>query len=158
SSPAIVNGRIYFTTTEETFCLGKPDHKSKPDRPKPTPEEAPLPKGAKAAHLQVVPADVTLSPGESAEFTVRAFDEAGGLIGEARVRVAPALPYVQDFEFIPIGGIPGGWVNTQGKFTVITLPDGSKVLSKRNDLSTPLVAVANAYMSLPWLAGYGIEG
>src|SRR5262249_4606793 len=88
----------------------------------------------------------------------RVIANVDGLIGEARVRVAPTVPYIQDFEFIPLGGIPGGWVNTQGKFTVVTLPDGSKVLSKRNDLSTPLVARANAFMSLPSTRGYSIEG
>ncbi len=228
SSPAIVNGRIYFTTTEETFCLGKPGHKAKADKARPTPQEKPLPKGAKATHLQVFPADVTLKPGESVELKVRAFDDHGRLIGEVeaewrtagprppvfpvgakappppkvklppralagelsvikgkgtkltiakapagqfgqvvasfggltgsvRVRVAPTLPYSQNFNNVPLGQVPGGWVNTQGKFTVVRLPDGSLVLSKRNDLSTPLVARANAFISVPWLSDYDVE-
>src|SRR5262249_37449093 len=56
--------------------------------------------------------------------------KAGGLEARARVRVAPQLPYVQDFENVPLGRTPGGWVNTQGKFQVIRLPDGSLVLVK----------------------------
>jgi hypothetical protein len=39
----------------------------------------------------------------------------------------------------------------------VTLKDGSKVLSKRNDAPSPLVARANAYIGLPDLTSYTIE-
>jgi outer membrane protein assembly factor BamB len=228
SSAAVVDGKVYFTTTEELICIGKKDHKAKPGPVPAPPAEAPLPKGAKPAHLQVVPADVSLHPGDSVELKARAFDDHGRLIGEVaadwslaaaappvfpigmeapkgppkkgppkplagelsaakgattkltaakapagqfgrvlakfggltasvRVRVAPVLPYVLDLEDVPLGGIPGGWVNTQGKFSVIRLPDGTLVLSKRNDAPSPLVARANAYIGMPDLTGYTIE-
>jgi outer membrane protein assembly factor BamB len=227
-SPAVANGRVYFTTTNECICIGKPAHKEKPDKIPPQPKETLLASDTTPAWLQVVPADVHLNPGESVEFSVRAFDENGGLIpgkvkaewalegmrppvfpigltppktsgkpaappalvgtlsdkngtttkltvakmppgqfgtvvakaygisGEARVRVAPVLPYAADFSKIPVGRTPGGWVNTMGKFSIVEL-SGKKVLSKRNDNASPLVARADAYIGLPKLRDYTIQ-
>ena len=62
-----------------------------------------------------------------------------GLTAKARVRVLPGLPYTQDFSKVPDGAVPAGWVNTQGKFLVKTLKDGSKVLAKVNTNSNPLM-------------------
>src|SRR5206468_6224334 len=42
--------------------------------------------------------------------------KVGGLTGRARVRVVPQLPYTMDFERVPVGSTPGGWINAQGKF------------------------------------------
>jgi outer membrane protein assembly factor BamB len=81
----------------------------------------------------------------------------GDLTGSCRVRVAPRLPYSADFSKVPVGRTPGGWVNTQGKFSVIELKDGKKVLKKRNDAPSPLVARANAFIGLPSMRDYTIE-
>jgi outer membrane protein assembly factor BamB len=229
-SPAVAGGRLYNKTTTEQVCIGKKGWKpggiaSSP----PQPAEVPPPKGAKPAHLQIVPADVTLTPGQSVSLKVRAFDSKGrplgavkgkwalvgmhppvfpigfpappkpaskpvpppkldgelssttgtgtkltvapkcngqfgrvevrfgDLVGYARVRVAPVLPYAMDFERVRVGAVPGGWVNTMGKFAVVQMKDGSKVLRKRNDNPSPLVARANAYIGLPGLHDYDIE-
>ena len=80
----------------------------------------------------------------------------GEFTAKARVRVAPVLPYVQDFSKIPDGAVPGGWVNAQGKFVVGTV-DGVKVLKKVTDKASPLVARGNAYIGLPDLTDYTIE-
>jgi outer membrane protein assembly factor BamB len=80
----------------------------------------------------------------------------GDLTGRARVRVAPVLPIAQDFEKVPDGAIPGGWVNVAGKFVVET-KDGSKVLKKRADNANPLLARAIAYIGMPQLTDYTIE-
>ena len=68
----------------------------------------------------------------------------------------PTLPYVNDFEKIPDGAVPGGWVNTQGKFLVKTV-NGNKVLAKVNNKSSPLFARGNAYITLPTSKDYTIE-
>jgi outer membrane protein assembly factor BamB len=81
---------------------------------------------------------------------------AEGLTGRARVRAAPRLPYKQDFERVPTGRTPGGWVNTQGKFAVKEM-DGSKVLAKLAVNPSPLVARANAFIGMPDLTNYTIE-
>jgi outer membrane protein assembly factor BamB len=246
-SPAVANGRVYFSTSEETYCIGK-KNAAQPKGPKQGAvqtfgfategQSAPIPAanpvnlverlfgrpfegsnpagtkvGAAVAQLQVIPADVALHPGESVSLRVRGFDADGNLIGEqkvdewilptppsppgakqgppplkgnlkdgkltvdgklpsqagyvvakigkltgkARVRVAPKLPYTQDFEKIADGGVPGGWVNTQGKFKVRTLKSGEKVLAKVNDKASPLIARGNAYMAEPTLHDYTIE-
>src|SRR5262249_12551842 len=74
---AIANGKVYFMTNQDTYCLGKKGAtaSSDPIPPKPM-EEKPDPK-AKAALLQVVPADVVLNPGASATFKARLFDATG---------------------------------------------------------------------------------
>src|SRR5262249_26054411 len=82
-APAIVNGRVYFTTTRQLVCIGKPGHKTPADKILDGVKE-PMEVG-KATHLQVVPADVELRPGESAEFKVIAYDDAGRRVGEVKV-------------------------------------------------------------------------
>jgi len=208
-SPAVANGRVYLTTSEEIYCIGRKDAKPAPE---PTIAEPALLTGKLPAHLQVIPADVVLHSGESAAFRLKAYDEYGnflrevkaewslpvppvpkgakqgppalkgaiadgklavdakvpaqqgyvlakadGLTALARVRVAPQLPYVQDFSKVPDGAVPGGWVNTQGKFLVATLPDGEKVLRKVNDKGSPLIARGNGYIGMPGLKDYTIE-
>jgi outer membrane protein assembly factor BamB len=215
-SPAIVNGRVYFTTSEGTYCIGKPGHKAKPDPIPPQPKEpGPAPKDPKLGLVQIVPADVVLEPGESVTFQARLFDDGGrflrqveaqwslappplpegmkpmgdgppplrgditaqgkltvdkavpgqfglvvakaeGLTGQARVRVVPRLPYQQDFEKVPVGAAPGGWVNCQGKFVVQQKGD-AKVLMKTANIASPLVSRAYTYISKPSLTDYTIQ-
>ena len=64
-SPAVANGRVYFMTSNELYCIGKKDHKAKADPIPPQPTEAPADKAASRPISQVVPADVVLHPGES---------------------------------------------------------------------------------------------
>jgi outer membrane protein assembly factor BamB len=224
-APAVVNGRVYFTTTQQLICIGKPNHKTPAD-PIPPAVKEPTTLGA-PAFVQVVPADVTLKPGETAQLKAVSYDEngrrigdvkaewtkagmappvypigltpppppkaaappvlggeltvgdgvtakfaaaktpngqfgrviakAGGKTAHARVRVTPTLPYVMDFEHVPELRTPAAWVNTIAKFSVVKLPDGSKILRKRNDNASPLVARANAYISDPHLSDYTIE-
>jgi outer membrane protein assembly factor BamB len=211
-SAAVANGRVYFSTSEETYCIGSKKGASA-GTTAPVAKAEPIQAGGKVTHLQVVPADVVVHPGESVTFKVRGFDAHGNLVGEqkveewalptpplppgakqgppalkgklvdgkltvdpqvpsqagyvvvaagklqgkARVRVAPVLPYTQDFEKIPDGGVPGGWVNTQGKYAVKTLKGGEKVLAKVNTKASPLLARGNAYMAMPGLRNYTVE-
>jgi outer membrane protein assembly factor BamB len=81
-SPAIANGRIYLPTTNALYAIGTKSGKGVDVKPITPPIEK-APAGAKAAHLQVIPAEVALKPGETQKFTARAFDDKGRLIGEA---------------------------------------------------------------------------
>jgi outer membrane protein assembly factor BamB len=81
---------------------------------------------------------------------------ANGLTARARVRVAPQLPYKNDFEKVPVGATPGGWVNCQGKFAVVDL-NGNKVLKKLATDSRPPLSRANAYIGVPTLKDYVIQ-
>jgi outer membrane protein assembly factor BamB len=96
-SPAVAEGRVYFLTSEELLCIGKKDHKGNGDKARPVQRAS---RGGKAAHLQVVPADVALTPGQSVTFTARTFDEQGRLIGEVEADWSLAGPLPPQF---PIG-------------------------------------------------------
>jgi outer membrane protein assembly factor BamB len=215
-SPSVANGRVYFMTNQDTYCIGTPEGKVVGVT---TAGVEPAPADATPTHLQVVPADVMLAPGGTATFKARLFDakgrflreekaewsvapmlpppplpgqpakpgapppalqgqmdadgkltlakappgqfggvvaKAAGLTGRARVRVAPPLPYAQDFEKVPEERTPGGWVNTQGKFAVKEV-GGSKVLAKLVTNPSPLVARAHAFITGPDASDYTIE-
>jgi outer membrane protein assembly factor BamB len=229
-NPAVVDGRVYFLTQYEIYCIGKKDHTAKAD---PIPPPAKEPPVGEPAQVQLVPADLTLQRGEPGAIWVRVLDRLGrelstarvkgewkmpepppypkakksppalkgtldsnfgkgqrtekgtpvgswsgamltpdakvpaqqGIVtftskfgkATARVRVAPRLPYVQDFEKLPDGVAPPGWINAQGKVFVTTLKDGSKVLRRNNTVASPLVARGNAYIGLPNMTDYTIE-
>jgi hypothetical protein len=55
----------------------------------------------------------------------------GGITGEARARVIPALPWNETFDSYAVGSVPPHWISatTVGKFQVVEL-DGQKVLEK----------------------------
>ena len=241
STPAIADGRVYFGTRDEAFCIGTKDGKAGAV-PAPKNAENSAAAGAAPAQLQLFPADVAVKPGETVEFQLRAYTADGVLIPNAamkaewslpapvvpkkeavgppkakdetppkdappekkvetapkaggpppldatidvetgkitvnakkpaqqgvvmakvgdltalaRVRVVPQIPYKQDFTQVPVGAVPGGWVNTQGKYTVVDLA-GKKVLSKVNTNPRPPVARAYAYITAPTSTGYTIE-
>ncbi len=121
----------------------------------------PVPKGATAGPppLQATvegnaaKGTVTLTPMPSQHGYVEA--DVAGQKARARIRVAPNMPYTQDFEKIPDGAAPAGWVNAQAKFFVTT-KDGKKVLSKVNTDSRPPFSRADAYITLP-AASYTIQ-
>lgn len=85
-SPAIVNGRVYFMTSHELYCLGKKGHDAPPGAIPPAPTEEPAAKDAKPAHVQIFPADIVLAPGGSEELKARAYDDKGRLLGEVEVK------------------------------------------------------------------------
>jgi outer membrane protein assembly factor BamB len=77
-SPAVAYGRIYFTTEEGVYCLGAKDapfNANKASAPA-LPENAPD-KNATPTHIQIIPAEITLQPGDKVEYTLRAFDSQG---------------------------------------------------------------------------------
>jgi outer membrane protein assembly factor BamB len=80
----------------------------------------------------------------------------GELKAHARIRVSPKLPFVADFTKVPLGRTPAGWVNTQGKYSMIDF-QGKPVLMKRNDNPNPLVARVNAYIGASNLSDYTIQ-
>ncbi|MBI3822007.1 MAG: PQQ-binding-like beta-propeller repeat protein, partial [Planctomycetes bacterium] len=207
-TPAIANGRVYFSTSDEIYCIGTKNGQAAKIVDAVNPVKPP----GKIAHLQIVPAEVALHSGGSATFKARAFDADGNFIKEvvadwslpepkappgaksnppalkgvitkdgkltvdakmpsqqsivvakfdgiaarARVRVVPQIPYVNDFEKIPDGAVPAGWINTQGKYLVKTI-DGNKVLAKVNDKFSPLASRGHAYITLPTAKDYTIE-
>ncbi len=97
-------------------------------------------------------------PGQQGYLDVKTED--GKIAGQARIRVAPQIPYAQDFEKVPVGAVPAGWVNTQGKYRVVEIKEDDgmhKVLFKVNNNPRPPLVRANAYITLPSSTNYTIQ-
>ena len=82
SSPAIANARIYLLTREALYCIGEKNRRASFSTPPKPLEEPSAESSADVAHLQIVPREVVLSPGESVSFTARAFDDGGRFLRE----------------------------------------------------------------------------
>ena len=76
-SPAIADGRVYFTTEEGLYCLGV-QGSSASSQPAPVSGRAGMrmSRGAPAS-VQIVPTEVLAQPGDSLQFSVRAFNDEG---------------------------------------------------------------------------------
>lgn len=83
--------------------------------------------------------------------------KAGEVTARGRIRVAPVLPYRNDFDKAPDGSSPAGWVNTNGKYLVKKLPDGNQALMKTNTDARPPLAKANAYITEPTASDYTVR-
>ena len=80
ASPAVSNGRIYLVSNENIYCIGT----KKTVTPNPSfAVDKKAPAGAAVAHVQVVPAEVALKPGEKVQFKAFTYDANGRLIGPA---------------------------------------------------------------------------
>jgi outer membrane protein assembly factor BamB len=93
-SAAVANGRVYFMTSNELYCLGKKDglNVAAADLSQKRPPANPV--APAPTHLQIVPADVELAPGESVRFKARLFDDHGNFLREvpAQYTVTPMQP------------------------------------------------------------------
>ena len=169
-SPAISDGRIFFTTEEGIYCLGRAEQAS--------------------VTLQLTPAEVVVKPGQKQEFKLASFvgDELvnsdgivwsvegldasvsegellinskamgqGGTVSaslgdakaSARVRVIPPLPWTEDFESVVENKVPTHWIGAIGKF--FTRQQGEnkilvKTLAKRG-LNRSVVFLGSPTMS-----------
>lgn len=80
ASVAISDGRIYLVSTKAIYCIGKKTASHAPAVVKSAIENAPA--GATVAHVQVVPADLAVKPGETVKLKVRLFDDHARFIRE----------------------------------------------------------------------------
>ena len=105
SSVAVADGRLYFTTEEGLYALGDPEREAAPATPPATaPAAATPPSGSgDPARLRVMPAEVLLYPGESAELRAMAFDADGNPLGERSATWS-------------LAGL-GGEVDAEGRYT-----------------------------------------
>jgi outer membrane protein assembly factor BamB len=91
-TPAVADGRIYFGTRDELYCVGKRDSSSTATANLKPPETKLTAAALKPAQLQVVPGEVTLAPGNEMEFKVKLFDESGNALGDPVGDVEWSLP------------------------------------------------------------------
>lgn len=75
ASVGISRGRVYLVSTKTIYCIGKRAAGAALPAPKVLVDKAPP--TAAIAYVQVAPADVALSPGQTAKFTARLFDDRG---------------------------------------------------------------------------------
>ena len=80
ASAAISNGRVFFASMDNLYCIGKKTP-APPAKLTANPLEK-APADAKPASLQVVPTELILKPGEKRVFHARLFDGSGRLIRE----------------------------------------------------------------------------
>ena len=80
ASVAVSRGRIYLVSTKAIYCIG--NKTPSPALPAATVAVEKAPAGSAVAHAQVVPADLTIKPGQTAAFKVRLFDDHGRFIRE----------------------------------------------------------------------------
>ncbi|MDQ3685175.1 MAG: hypothetical protein M3430_06170, partial [Acidobacteriota bacterium] len=80
ASVAVSNGRVYLVTDAALYCIGKKAVTSSASKSETSGAQSAS--GATVAHVQVVPAEVTLKAGESARFRVRLFDDRGNFLRE----------------------------------------------------------------------------
>lgn len=79
ASVAVSNGRVFVVSDSNLYCIGKKSNtRSRAEAPV---EGIPNPNRA-ATHVQVVPTELILKPGDKVSFRVRLFDEYGKFIRE----------------------------------------------------------------------------
>src|SRR6185369_13833625 len=78
-SPAVSNGRIFVVSDSHLYAIGK---KAVHTANSPSPAIEVAPATSTVAHVQVVPTELILKPGDKANFRVRLFDERGVFIRE----------------------------------------------------------------------------
>lgn len=90
-TPTAYNGKVYVQTTRYLYCFGKKGNNELPADKKQT-----WPKPGKATQLQIIPSEVLLNPGESAQIRVRMLDANGFTVEEikdlTKVKWAPFIP------------------------------------------------------------------
>jgi len=91
STPAIADGRVYFGTRDEAYCIGAKEGKAG-DVPAPKAMETPAKAGEAPAQLLIYPADVDVKPGDIVEFQLRAFTANGAPIPDANLKAEWSLP------------------------------------------------------------------
>ena len=174
ASVAVSRGRVYLVTTKGVYCIGKktpspalPDVNEQVEMKGPGPTTE-----SQVTHVQIVPADLIMKPGETVKFKVRLFDDhgrflreeqnaawsleglkgtaqsnqftpasdagvqagilkatVGAIAGVSRVRVIPQMPLSENFDSIPVDGVPKYWISAGGKYNVREI-DGNRVLVK----------------------------
>ncbi len=81
-----------------------------------------------------------------------------GLKAAARIRIKPELPVHENFESLPTGSVPPGWVGVASKTRIVDR-DGGKVLRKlasKSRPSPPFMRIRGYFMP-PIAGGYTVE-
>ena len=133
-------GRLYFTSETGIYAIGEPSTSFMTDTgaTRTLGEES---SPGEAAHLQVVPAELILSAGETATFQVRALDTNGRMLG---TRTATWT----------VDGLVGATVSADGVLstTVGASNQGGKVVASAGGMTGS--AQVRVYAPLPWAENF----
>lgn len=91
-SPIVADGRVYFMTRYNTYCLGVKGAKPEPAEVPPQPKETKQTRDA-SGRLQIIPAEITVAPGESVRLNASVYNFEGTKSEpvEAEYSLPPAL-------------------------------------------------------------------
>jgi outer membrane protein assembly factor BamB len=85
ASVAVSQGRVFLVTDSNLYCIGKKQAGGAASARADNTQAAPqAPAGAAVAHVQVVPTELLIRPGDKVSFRVRSFDAQGRFIREER--------------------------------------------------------------------------
>ena len=137
---AAAYGRLYFTAETGIYAVGESSTPFMADAGAPPDlgeETAP----GEAAHLQVVPAELILSAGDTASFQVRALDANGRLLGTRDATWS-------------VDGLVGASISANGVLSTITgaSNQGGKVVASVGGLTGS--AQVRVYGPLPWAENF----
>jgi outer membrane protein assembly factor BamB len=133
ASPAVSNGRIYIVTDANVYAIGKKSQ-SGPGTPSIVNPMAAATNSV--AHVQVVPTELILRPGDQVKFNVRLFDERGVFIREE-----PGASWTLD-------NLKGSIAN--GQFSVASDPIAQAGLVKATVGGVTGTAGVRVFPPLPW--------
>lgn len=157
-SPVVLDGRVYFMSRYHTYCLGTKGKPVEPGIIPPMPAESKS--SGKVSRLYIMPAEVTMKPGEAVGFTTTTFDEGGH-----------ATPMAADAKIAwSVAGVKGA-IGDDGKLTaaadqsfsvgLVTAKSGELTATARVRVSPSLPIQENfdaiAIDSVPagWIGIYG---
>jgi len=138
SGAAVANGRIYFASSNALYAIGRKDSRAAAWRAAPAARSGPA--TGEPAYVQVVPADVAMSPGQQVQFRARLFDAKGNF-----VRESGASWTVENLE---------GIITAKGMFTASSAAKGQAGLVKVFAGSLFGVARVRVVPPLPWAMGF----
>ncbi|MEX2261111.1 MAG: PQQ-binding-like beta-propeller repeat protein [Bryobacteraceae bacterium] len=132
ASVAISDGRIYVVSDSALYCIGKKN----PAPPLPAERMPdPPPANAAVAHVQVVPTELTLKPGDNVSFRARLFDDKGRFLRETKA--AWAVEKLQ------------GAVSADGRYTAAGKAGQAGLVKATVDGATGMARV-RVIPPLPW--------
>ncbi|MDX1979658.1 MAG: PQQ-binding-like beta-propeller repeat protein [Bryobacteraceae bacterium] len=129
ASAAVSRGRVYVVSTDAIYAIGKKRTPGGPDPYKPEP--APPADANAISHVQIVPAEVIVKPGETVQFKARLFDQMGRFYKEdtvewtvegARGTVANGTFKADSAPAASAGVVKGKWKELTGQARVRVIP------------------------------------
>jgi len=172
ASPICSHGNLYLQTTAALYCLRDENQQLASSQRPQRASEVPVAEDPKPAHVQLVPAEILVRPGDQRDFRARLFNSrgqflreaesvfavegsgkindegrftageeghsaaivtarVGDLVGQARVRIVPDLPW--SFDFTGLTDLPITWVGARYRH-VLRNVDGNQVMIKVNTI------------------------